>query len=692
MAPARGLVWILVVTTIISATASSTANAAAASSKKKPNIVFLVCESTDGRTWRKGYQNNVIPLPNLRQLEQAPGGTSFHRHYANSPVCCPSRATFWSGRHTHKIPHVQHLAHTDDTTGQKRIKELPVDGVWNNFEGLPRDFDQRIDQILQQQGGYETYLSGKRDWATGGHSLNVRLSAWTMYTRFPYNTPATGGWRSELLDICANNGTVLPGNQSAHWDDWKTLNETVQWMKDFSRNKAIHNNQTSAANNKPFFVYQGMNIVHPPYSTNEYYYNKIDPQKITIPEWPPLEELHPCDLQSSMMKGCIPALNNASAMDWYYSKERRRNIRRIYYAMIAEFDAMVGAYMQAVKEIGEWENTIFVVTSDHGDQQMEHQQSYKMVPYDASSSVPLIIMDGRVQQRGNEKDNNTHRRVIDAPTQLIDLYPTVMDLAGVSPSDYPKDLLDGHSLVPFMSTAAAGHQKYGSTNGNEEKVRDHKKEEGSTTLTKTTRSSRPDFVVSQFHGMEIAMSWFLIVRPMACVTKYNSGGNDDTRRTEMLPKNTHVFRSLSNSANSTSAPTMCTMKLVIWGTGNEVDSQLFDLSNDPDEMINLIHHSSYASTIQSLEQDLRSVVDYPRVAFAVADYNRQSMKNWIEVMGEPLWRHVIHSNLRWDESWNYDSDGAFAALEEWVNGTRTEILPCRSELVWPPPASSSQLQ
>jgi len=128
--------------------------------KKRPNIVFLVCESTDGRTWQEGYQNHVIPMPNLRQLQR--GGHTFQRHYSNTPVCCPSRATFWSGRHAHKIPHVQ-----KQRTRQK-TKELPVKGVWNNYEGLPPEFDQRIDQILQQSGKYETKMAGKMDFTTGG--------------------------------------------------------------------------------------------------------------------------------------------------------------------------------------------------------------------------------------------------------------------------------------------------------------------------------------------------------------------------------------------------------------------------------------------------------------------------------------------------------------------------------------------
>eukprot|EP01047_Picozoa_sp_COSAG01_P015703 COSAG01_NODE_790_length_13572_cov_4.015587_7_plen_350_part_00 len=62
----------------------------------KPNILFLVVESTDGRTWSPGYQNDAIKLPNFRELQK--GGLNFRRHYANAPVCCPSRATFWCVR------------------------------------------------------------------------------------------------------------------------------------------------------------------------------------------------------------------------------------------------------------------------------------------------------------------------------------------------------------------------------------------------------------------------------------------------------------------------------------------------------------------------------------------------------------------------------------------------------------------
>ena len=124
--------------------------------------------------------------------------------------------------------------------------------------------------------------------------------------------------------------------------------------------------------------------MHPPYATSSYWYNKIDVSKIELPPWAALETLHPCDLQSSMLKGCTPSTEDAAG---FYNESRRLNVRRVYYSMIAEFDAMVGFYMDTVQASGEWNETVFIVTSDHGDMQMEHQQHYKMVPYEASASV-----------------------------------------------------------------------------------------------------------------------------------------------------------------------------------------------------------------------------------------------------------------------------------------------------------------
>ncbi|KAG7350869.1 choline-sulfatase [Nitzschia inconspicua] len=598
-----------------------------------PNIIFLVCESTDGRTWQRGYQDDVIPLPNLRKLEDD-GGISFYRHYSNSPVCCPSRATFWSGKHAHKIRHKQRIKNNDP---------FVVNGVWNNFEGLDPSYNHTIFDILQLHG-YATYLSGKQDYVTGGHSSNVRFDAWTMYTDFPYDIPSNGGWREET-DMCLSEGIVHEQDdsiESKYWHgDWESLRETIDWIT----------NHTKKSSDKPFFAYQGMNIVHPQYVTNQRYYSAVDPNKIKVPEWINPQDMHPCDLQASMLKGCF-AVNASTNTD--ADIERRRRIRRIYYAMISEFDAMVGRYVDAVqkdlpKEVAD--NTVFIVTSDHGDMQMEHHQFYKQAPYDASSSVPLLIYDPRRRRRHQQQpDISLHHQIVSHPTQLIDLFPTIMDLAMVPLYHRPSDL-DGHSLLPLIDSDYYSAKQL--------------VKEGHLIGSTAAINTRPNFVVSQYHGDLTAMSWFLIVETFPCVAF-----DDDSPKVPTTDRE-------------------CAMKYIVWGTGTEVENMLFDLTHDADELVNLINDPKYAMIRQLLDEHLKSIVEYKAVAEEVATYNHQSFQRWVNVTSN--WKDILASkSLRWHISWEEaGNDQAIAAVNQWISEP-PQVKACRKHIVWPTPAANSE--
>ena len=509
--------------------------------------------------------------------------------YSNVPVCCPSRASLWSGRHAHHIGH-EHNG-------------IAVRGAWNNYEGVGKNYTGHLIGDVLGKNGYDVRISGKTDWKSGSHSMNVRLQAWSMYARFPYDIPAHGGWRDEggggNTDSCGSNGTVAPGNKTTHGGDWNTLKKTTAWIRGRKGNPT------------PFFAYQGMNIVHPPYVTNERWFDAIDPATITVPAWPKLSELHPCDLQASMKKACTPSDADAAA---FYSEARRKRIRRIYYAMIAEFDAMVGAYVDAVDEAGLADDTVFLVVSDHGDMQMEHQQYYKMVPYEASARVPMLLAGAPLNTRPDQW-------VEDQPTQLLDIYPTLMDLARVPQPNRPAEL-DGYSLLPLVPTADGVAAK--------------------------DDAARPPFVVSQFHGDDVGMSWF------------------------MVRKGRH--------------------KLIVHGTGNEVPAQLFDTDADPGEYTNLYADPAKATaalnaTFADLDADLRSVVDYPAVARDVADYG-QKMFAWWAVngshMGQPSWERALNApGLRWDPSWDVSPTGSLAAIKAW-RAAPAQVLPCLADQVYPP--------
>lgn len=476
-----------------------------------------------------------------------------------------------------------------------------VGGAWNNHEGLPLNFTQRMDQVLTEQG-YNVKMSGKTDWATGAHSEDVFLQSWTMYTRFPYNlSVGTGGWATE--NGCVDEGVVSSGGSSGasgsvHGNDWKVLQDTVKWIRNDAK-----------SDSRPFFVYQGMHIVHPPYKTNKYWYDKVDQSKIMVPEWGKLEDMHPCDFQSSMLKGCLPPETTHGD---FYTKNHRVHIRTVYLAMVAEFDAMVGEYVKAVEDSGKFNNSIFIVTSDHGDMQMEHRQFYKMVPYDASSRVPMVIMDGRNPRK--------QPLVTNATTQLIDIYPTVLTYAKVPKANWPT--LDGSPMQSVLLDSNQGVLAGGSW---------------------SSIADRPDFVVSQFHGTNLAMSWFLVVQDG--------------------------------------------FKLVVWGTGEQHPHQLFDLVNDKDESTNLVDKPEYAQRVKTLLTKLRSVVNYPTVAQNVAKYGHDSMAWWTKKTKD--WgKEMGKSGLRWHDPWNQNAKGAVAAVEAWL-AKPAKVETCRTDHVWPPPTTDT---
>ena len=90
----------------------------------------------------------------------------------------------------------------------------------------------------------------------------------------------------------------------------------------------------------------------------------------------------------------------------------------------------------------------------------------------------------------------------------------------------------------------------------------------------------------------------------------------------------------------------------------------------------------FASIVSEMEQNLRSVVDYPAVALSVATYGKEMLKEW--VAQTPDWKTEIHKKgLRWTKSWDVDSDAAFAALAEYM-ASPPAVVACRNATVWPP--------
>ena len=348
------------------------------------NIIFFHAESWDGRMLgAMGHPALRQATPNADRIARS--GVLFKNAYCSHPICCPSRANMWSGRYTH---------HCES---------------WNNHKGLETGMWSLPDELPKT---HTLGTFGKLDYLSGGHTQLARLSAWLG---------SSGVHRPVFDHDTSQSFTVAEGDDVRfHESDWKKVDQAIAFLKQ----------QREGA--KPFFLYVSTGLVHPAYRTNRHWLNKIPEDQVDIP---PLDHSdHPVRQYQLMAKAWRSGFDDATV----------RRVRRIYMAMCAEADALVGALYDAMQAQGLADDTYFVFSSDHGELAMEHQDWYKMSMYEGSVRVPLVVAGPGVRQ-GQRLPNLV---------SLIDLCPTFIEMA-----DLPeREGLDGESLLP-LATGRTAHSR-----------------------------------------------------------------------------------------------------------------------------------------------------------------------------------------------------------------------------------------
>ena len=438
-----------------------------------PNILLFMTDSMDGRVMRH-LGHPAAHTPNMDRL--AALGTSFSNAYCNSPQCAPSRASFWSGQYVHRVQ------------------------AWNNPGGLPMDAPTFGTHL--QDAGYGLHVFGKTDYRVGGHSLKARLTAWIRSANIkrPHNprpqattyvspnlhplqgerqvpassaetgegssgrdlSPATDPRATDSdsegqplppsplreragVRVAATPSTHAevqqphPPNPSAqhtkieylspdqtptrlHQKDWLQIDNACQFLNNYSKDDS------------PYLLYPSTNVPHPPFRTTRHYLDKIDPAAVTLPPYE--SDLHPVMDYMSVTKNT----------HGHFTDEEILAIRRHYFAMVAETDAMLGQVLDTLEATGQLNDTYIIFASDHGEMNMEHRQTLKNALYEASARVPLIVAGPGLQQGVSSDDL----------VSLIDLFPTLMDIAGL---DHPEGL-DGVSLLPLCRGDASKRPNY----------------------------------------------------------------------------------------------------------------------------------------------------------------------------------------------------------------------------------------
>ena len=366
---------------------------AAALARPRPNVLFIAAD--DLRTDLGCYGDPLVRTPCLDRL--AARGTLFEAAYCQQAVCNPSRASLLTGRRPDSL-HIWDLP-THFRTRHPELVTLP--------------------QVFKQQG-YHTENIGKiyHNWR---QRIEGDPASWSV--------PAVMHFANHAADRPEIEGPLPPDAAGAPRCEMRDVPDDAYFDGRIAT-RAVEAVRAAASRPEPFFLAVGFWKPHAPFNAPKRYWDLYDPASIPPPrhpEWPqdaPRIAWH--DGREILREAPEGRLSAAQA----------RTIRHGYLAATSYLDAQVGRVLEELDRLGIADRTIVVFWSDHGYHLGEHDLWAKTSNFELDARVPLIIAAPGVPGGGH----------VATPVELLDLYPTLVELADVS---QPAGL-EGESLVPLL--------------------------------------------------------------------------------------------------------------------------------------------------------------------------------------------------------------------------------------------------
>jgi len=368
---------------------------------KAPNIVVIMADQLAPQ-FTGAYGHSVAKTPHIDAL--AKRGMRFDAAYCNSPLCAPSRFSFMSGQL------ISRIAAYDNAS---------------EFRSSVPTFAHYL-----RSSGYKTCLSGKMHFVGPDqkHGFEDRVTT----DIYPSDFAWTPDWEAhdERIDKWYHNMQTVKESGVAQATFQIDYDDEVgvaarRWLFDHARDKAI-NPDTG----KPFLMVASFIHPHDPYVARPEWWDLYNDEEIDPPAFvPSLAELDPFSRR---------VMDGIEASTVALTEEEIRRARRAYLANVSYFDSKVGLIVKTLEETNEIDNTIIVVTADHGDMLGERGLWYKMNFFEHSARVPLIMAGPGVVQgtAGNA-------------CSLVDLMPTFIDIASSHGETVLGEPIDGRSLMPL---------------------------------------------------------------------------------------------------------------------------------------------------------------------------------------------------------------------------------------------------
>lgn len=400
---------------------------------RRPNVLFVVSDDLSARISPAGYEGVQTPVLDRHARE----ATTFRRAYCQYPVCGPSRASFLTGLYP-------------ESTGVFD-NNLMLEETRPGTPTLPRVF---------RDAGYWTAAVGK---VFHKHGDNPGGNTWDLAESFendemeiervarekferehgpitkPGNRPR---WREHLLTVAPQTrnqgvkglgpGYGPTGLRDEQHNDGKNARRVAGWLAD------------RAHGDKPFFIAVGLHKPHIPFLAPDRYFDLYPRESLQLVNPPKNDwsDIPAIAATKQYLDYGFPALGQED-------DARRREFMQAYYACISFIDAQLGLVLDAVRAAGQWDNTIIVFVGDHGYNLGEHFMWGKVLLFEESARVPLIVRVPGVTRGAQAR----------GLVEILDLFPTLAELCSVKPPAY----LQGRSLAPQLRDASAPGKEWAYT-------------------------------------------------------------------------------------------------------------------------------------------------------------------------------------------------------------------------------------
>ena len=362
-------------------------------SRKRPNVLLFFTDQQRFDTIH-ALGNPVIRTPNLDRLVHE--GTAFTSAYSPSPVCVPARCSMIYG---------QYPQHT---------------GCYDNRFPMPTD-DRRTFMGELTEAGYRTHGIGKCHFTPDSNALRGFQTRERQeelrrdiendeYLQFLHGA----GYRY-VLDPHGVRGEMYYVPQPSQLPQHM---HPTNWIGD--RSVAFVEERESS--DQPWFLFSSFIHPHPPFCPPNPWHKLYRAPLMPLPNVPQDSE--------SLHVHINKVQNRYKYRDQGIDQNLMRNIRAYYWATISFIDYQVGRVLDALERTGQLDDTLILYTSDHGEHLGDYNCFGKRSMHDSCARVPMLArMPGRFQAG----------TVCTRPTSLVDVLPTILSAADVSPTTHAPD-------------------------------------------------------------------------------------------------------------------------------------------------------------------------------------------------------------------------------------------------------------